>query len=98
MAHIRKAAELIGGTWASHKLVQKIFFKLGKREYSAGNALAAIEAAKKAVDAWPLPSNLAELVRYYLSVGRVRKAEKVSKRARSNAEDFFAKTKAIPFF
>ena len=89
LIHIRKAAEIIINTNAPDKLIQKIFYKLGKREFRAGNVKAAIKAAKEAVDAKPLPSNLSELVRYYLSVGRVRKAEKLAEEARSTAEGYY---------
>ncbi|NQW00186.1 MAG: EF-hand domain-containing protein [Rhodospirillales bacterium] len=90
---IREAAQLLEGNRTAPRLVQKVYLILGKREYGAGNPLSAIAAAEVAVAARPGPANLSELVRYNLSVGRLKKAEDVAEKARASMQRLFQKSR-----
>lgn len=90
---IRKAATVIEGAIVDPRLAQKIFYILGKREYSAGNPMSAIKATKKSAQAKSDPSNLTNLVLFNLSTGRVKRAEAYAKKARMSVNQYISKQK-----
>jgi len=90
---IRKAVAIMEGKWADQKFLHKLYFNLGKREYSSGNVMSAIKALKKAVENQTWPPTLATLVRFNLGAGRVKRAEKVAGQARAAADHYYMKPK-----
>jgi len=87
----RKAAELIKGADAPKKLYAKVHYFLAKREFGAGNTLAALRASKIATATYPGPLNVSDLVKYYTEAGRLPAAEDAADKARGLAEEALAR-------